>query len=206
MPFSQGRNNTCAAPNAGQRPHLKNFSLLQDGVVRTRRLAPAYDLLSTRLVIPEKDAPEEMALTCFATIRNPQKRQEEQAEVRGLCQLCQKHRAQCKTVSDSLRPACSKPACPVRSCAKKLSAAQKGLRKTSGGAGHKAWAFVRFRGHVRHASPGTTQGQGQSESQATHRPEISGRQTGQHCPCPWPSWQGDATLARRGPRHSLWRY
>ena len=63
MPFSQGRNNTCAAPNAGQRPHLKNFSLLQDGVVRTRRLAPAYDLLSTRLVIPEKDAPEEMALT-----------------------------------------------------------------------------------------------------------------------------------------------
>ena len=63
MPFSQGRNNTCAAPNAGQRPHLKNFSMLQDGVVRTRRLAPAYDLLSTRLVIPEKDAPEEMALT-----------------------------------------------------------------------------------------------------------------------------------------------
>ena len=29
----------------------------------TRRLAPAYDLLSTRLVIPEKDDPEEMALT-----------------------------------------------------------------------------------------------------------------------------------------------
>ena len=61
MPFSQGRNNTCAAPNAGQRPYLKNFSLLQGGC--TRRLAPAYDLLSTRLVIPEKDAPEEMALT-----------------------------------------------------------------------------------------------------------------------------------------------
>lgn len=41
--------------------HLKNFSLLYEG--RTKRLAPAYDLLSTRLVIPERDDPEEMALT-----------------------------------------------------------------------------------------------------------------------------------------------
>ena len=40
--------------------HLKNFSFLQDG--HTRRLAPAYDLLSTRLVISERDDPEELAL------------------------------------------------------------------------------------------------------------------------------------------------
>lgn len=41
--------------------HLKNFSLIYDG--DERRLAPAYDMLSTRLVIPEKDDPEELALT-----------------------------------------------------------------------------------------------------------------------------------------------
>lgn len=41
--------------------HLKNFSLIYDG--NERRLAPAYDMLSTRLVIPEKDDPEELALT-----------------------------------------------------------------------------------------------------------------------------------------------
>ena len=40
--------------------HLKSFSFLQDG--HTRRLAPAYDLLSTRLVISERDDPEELAL------------------------------------------------------------------------------------------------------------------------------------------------
>ncbi|WP_455594510.1 HipA domain-containing protein [Cloacibacillus porcorum] len=40
--------------------HLKNFSLLYDG--GERRLAPAYDLLSTRLVIAEKDDPEEFAM------------------------------------------------------------------------------------------------------------------------------------------------
>ena len=42
--------------------HLKNFSLIYpvDGMVK---LAPAYDLLATRLLIPEKDDPEEMALT-----------------------------------------------------------------------------------------------------------------------------------------------
>lgn len=40
--------------------HLKNFSFLQDG--HTQRLAPAYDLLSTRLVISERDDPEELAL------------------------------------------------------------------------------------------------------------------------------------------------
>ena len=41
--------------------HLKNFSLIdrRDGLTS---LTPAYDLLSTRLVIPEKDDPEEMAL------------------------------------------------------------------------------------------------------------------------------------------------
>ncbi|MCK4311451.1 MAG: HipA domain-containing protein [Candidatus Cloacimonetes bacterium] len=41
--------------------HLKNFSLIyEDGF---HMLSPAYDLLSTRLVIPEKDDPEELALT-----------------------------------------------------------------------------------------------------------------------------------------------
>ena len=42
--------------------HLKNFSLIYpvDGMVK---LAPAYDLLATRLLISEKDDPEEMALT-----------------------------------------------------------------------------------------------------------------------------------------------
>ncbi len=42
--------------------HLKNFSLLdyRNGLTG---LSPAYDLLSTRLVIPEKDDNEEMALT-----------------------------------------------------------------------------------------------------------------------------------------------
>jgi serine/threonine-protein kinase HipA len=41
--------------------HLKNFSLIdrRDDLIG---FAPAYDLLSTRLVIPEKDDPEEMAL------------------------------------------------------------------------------------------------------------------------------------------------
>ncbi len=41
--------------------HLKNFSLLyqENGMIT---LAPAYDLLSTRLVIPEKEDQEEMAL------------------------------------------------------------------------------------------------------------------------------------------------
>lgn len=41
--------------------HLKNFSLLHEN--GERRLAPAYDMLSTRLVISEKDDPEEFALT-----------------------------------------------------------------------------------------------------------------------------------------------
>ncbi len=41
--------------------HLKNFSLIGSGDLVT--LAPAYDLLSTRLVISEKDDPDEMALT-----------------------------------------------------------------------------------------------------------------------------------------------
>ncbi len=42
--------------------HLKNFSLIYpvDGMVQ---LSPAYDMLSTRLLISEKDDPEEMALT-----------------------------------------------------------------------------------------------------------------------------------------------
>lgn len=42
--------------------HLKNFSLIhnKNGMVG---ISPAYDLLSTRLLIPEKDDNEEMALT-----------------------------------------------------------------------------------------------------------------------------------------------
>ncbi|MFA4839380.1 MAG: HipA domain-containing protein [Candidatus Neomarinimicrobiota bacterium] len=42
--------------------HLKNFSLIYapDGMIQ---LSPAYDLLSTRLLISEKDDPDEMALT-----------------------------------------------------------------------------------------------------------------------------------------------
>jgi serine/threonine-protein kinase HipA len=42
--------------------HLKNFSMI-DLDNDQCQLAPAYDLLSTRLVIPEKDDPEELALT-----------------------------------------------------------------------------------------------------------------------------------------------
>ncbi len=42
--------------------HLKNFSLI-DYPENMTSLTPAYDLLSTRLVIPEDQDPEEMALT-----------------------------------------------------------------------------------------------------------------------------------------------
>jgi serine/threonine-protein kinase HipA len=42
--------------------HLKNFSLLNDPVVGWK-LAPGYDLLNTRLVIPEESDPEELALS-----------------------------------------------------------------------------------------------------------------------------------------------
>jgi len=42
--------------------HLKNFSLIYP-VNEMIQLAPAYDLLATRLLISEKDDPEEMALT-----------------------------------------------------------------------------------------------------------------------------------------------
>lgn len=41
--------------------HLKNFSLLKDPLLGWK-FAPAYDLLSTRLVISKKDDPEELAL------------------------------------------------------------------------------------------------------------------------------------------------
>lgn len=49
--------------------HLKNFSLLDYRTGMTG-LSPAYDLLSTRLVIPEKDDNEEMALTLNGKKRN----------------------------------------------------------------------------------------------------------------------------------------
>lgn len=42
--------------------HLKNFSLIYP-LNRMVQLAPAYDLLATRLLISEKDDPEELALT-----------------------------------------------------------------------------------------------------------------------------------------------
>lgn len=42
--------------------HLKNYSLFRDPELGWK-LAPAYDLLSTRLVIPSGDDPEELALT-----------------------------------------------------------------------------------------------------------------------------------------------
>lgn len=41
--------------------HLKNFSLIETGGFIS--MTPSYDLLSTRLVIPEKDDPDETALT-----------------------------------------------------------------------------------------------------------------------------------------------
>jgi serine/threonine-protein kinase HipA len=49
--------------------HLKNFSLLdyRNGMTG---LSPSYDLLSTRLVIPEKDDNEEMALMLNGRKRN----------------------------------------------------------------------------------------------------------------------------------------
>jgi serine/threonine-protein kinase HipA len=42
--------------------HLKNFSLFNDPVVGWK-LAPVYDLLNTRLVIPKQNDPDELALT-----------------------------------------------------------------------------------------------------------------------------------------------
>lgn len=42
--------------------HLKNYSLFNDPIVGWK-LAPGYDLLNTRLVIPEEKDPEELALT-----------------------------------------------------------------------------------------------------------------------------------------------
>ena len=42
--------------------HLKNFSLFNDPVIGWK-LAPGYDLLNTRLVIPKEKDPDELALT-----------------------------------------------------------------------------------------------------------------------------------------------
>lgn len=49
--------------------HLKNFSIL-DYRNEMTGLSPAYDMLSTRLVIPEKDDNEEMALSLNGRKRN----------------------------------------------------------------------------------------------------------------------------------------
>lgn len=43
--------------------HLKNFSLWRDPKTGFIRLTPAYDLLSTRLLLSEQEDPEELALT-----------------------------------------------------------------------------------------------------------------------------------------------
>jgi len=48
--------------------HLKNFSMI-DPRDRMTTFAPAYDLLSTRLVLSELQDPEEMALTLNARKR-----------------------------------------------------------------------------------------------------------------------------------------
>ncbi|MEX0648343.1 MAG: HipA domain-containing protein [Balneolaceae bacterium] len=49
--------------------HLKNFSLFKDPDMDWK-LSASYDLLSTRLVIPEKADPEELALTLTGKKRN----------------------------------------------------------------------------------------------------------------------------------------
>ncbi|REL24825.1 type II toxin-antitoxin system HipA family toxin [Rhodohalobacter sp. SW132] len=49
--------------------HLKNFSLFNDPAVGWK-LAPGYDLLNTRLVIPKEKDPEELALTLTGKKRN----------------------------------------------------------------------------------------------------------------------------------------
>lgn len=43
--------------------HLKNFSLWRDPKNQLIRMSPGYDFLSTRLLIPAKEDPEEMALS-----------------------------------------------------------------------------------------------------------------------------------------------
>ena len=48
--------------------HLKNYSLIENG--NEIKLAPFYDLLSTRLVIPENIDSEEFALTVFGKRKN----------------------------------------------------------------------------------------------------------------------------------------
>lgn len=42
--------------------HLKNFSLWREPKSQLVRMSPGYDFLSTRLLISEKEDPEEMAL------------------------------------------------------------------------------------------------------------------------------------------------
>ena len=49
--------------------HLKNFSLITDDIENIH-LSPCYDLLSTRLLIAEKDDPEELALTLNGKKKN----------------------------------------------------------------------------------------------------------------------------------------
>lgn len=49
--------------------HLKNFSLFNDPIIGWK-LAPGYDLLNTRLVIPKEKDPEELALTLYGKKSN----------------------------------------------------------------------------------------------------------------------------------------
>jgi len=61
--------------------HLKNFSLIQTNT--NIGLSPSYDLLSTRLVIPEKDDPDDMALTL-----NGKKRKIHEGDFRAFALHC----------------------------------------------------------------------------------------------------------------------
>ncbi len=53
--------------------HLKNFSLITEDITNIT-LAPCYDLLSTRLIIPAKTDPEDLALSLNGKKHNLQKK------------------------------------------------------------------------------------------------------------------------------------
>lgn len=61
--------------------HLKNFSIIETKTGFA--LSPAYDLLSTRLVIPEKDDPDDTALTI-----NGKKRKLQEKDFRTFAEYC----------------------------------------------------------------------------------------------------------------------
>ncbi len=81
--------------------HLKNFSLIHSnsGLVQ---LSPAYDLLSTRLVIPEKTDPEELALTL-----NGRKRKFKQSDFIAFAKTLELNEKQIKNVFHKIEKAIS---------------------------------------------------------------------------------------------------